>query len=88
MAVANRRHTRSLYSVDSRFEFPRWSAALAMSTVYSKQISELSGVRVRSVVFGQSLLRLGIVLCVLSIASTLGSVLTSRSWKVTSHLAR
>jgi hypothetical protein len=64
------------------------AAALAMSTVYSKQINELNGIKVQSVVLGQSLLLLGIVLSVLSIASTLGSVLTSRSWKVTSHLAR
>jgi hypothetical protein len=64
------------------------AAALVMSTVYSKQISELSGIRVQSVVLGRSLLLLGIVLSVLAIASTLGSVLTSHSWKVTSHLAR
>ena len=63
------------------------AAALAMSAVYSKQISELSGVRIDSVLLGHSLLLLGIVLCMLAIASTLGSVLTSRSWKVVSRLS-
>ena len=63
------------------------AASLALSTVYAKQISQLSGVRIDSVILGHSLLLLGIVLCVLSIASTLGTVLTSRSWKVVSRLA-
>ena len=57
------------------------AAALGMSAVYSKLISELSGVRIDSVLLGHSLLLLGIVLCVLSIASTLGTVLTTRSWR-------
>ena len=64
------------------------AASLALSTVYAKQISGLSGVRIDSVLLGHSLLLLGIVLCVLSIASTVGTVLTSRSWKVVSRLAR
>jgi hypothetical protein len=64
------------------------AAALAMSVVYSKHMSELSGFKVQSVVLGHSLLLLGILLCVLSVASTLGTVLSSRSWKVASHLAR
>lgn len=63
------------------------AASLALSAAYSKQISELSGVRIDSVLLGQSLFLLGTVLCVLSIASTLGAVLTSRSWKVVSRLA-
>lgn len=63
-------------------------AALAMSVVYSRRISELSGVRLDSVLLGHSLLLLGIVLCGLSMASTLGTVLASRSWRVVSHLAR
>ena len=62
-------------------------ASLTLSTVYAKQISALSSVRIDSVLLGHSLLLLGIVLCVLSIASTLGTVLTSRSWKVVSRLA-
>jgi hypothetical protein len=64
------------------------ASTLAMSAVYSKRISELSGVRVESIVLGHSLLLLGIVLCVLSSASTLGTVLTSRSWKVVSQIAK
>jgi len=64
------------------------TAALAMSAVYTKQISELSGVKIQSGVLGQSPLLLGIVLCVFAVASTLGTVLASRSWKVASHLAR
>ncbi len=63
------------------------AAALGMSVVYSKQISELSGVKIDSVLLGHSLLLLGIVLCLLSLASTIGTVLTSRSWKVVSRLA-
>ena len=63
------------------------AAALALSAVYSKRISELSGVRIDSVVLGHSLLLLGIVLFVLSTASTLGAVLTSRSLKVVSRIA-
>ena len=46
------------------------AAALALSSVYSKRISELSGVRIDSLLLGHSLLLLGIVLCGLSIAST------------------
>jgi hypothetical protein len=64
------------------------AAALCLSAVHLKRISELSGITIQSVAFGQSLFVLGTVLCALSIASTLGSVLTFRSWKVTSHLAR
>ena len=62
-------------------------ASLTLSAVYAKRISALGSVRIDSVLLGHSLLLLGIVLCVLSIASTLGTVLTSRSWKVVSRLA-
>jgi hypothetical protein len=62
------------------------AAALAMSAVYSKRISEFSSFRVQSAVFGHSVFLLAVLLWVLAIASTLGTVMTSRSWKVVSNL--
>jgi len=87
LPLASLRSGRGVSVAVSIFLWLMSAAALGMSAVYSKQISELSGVRIDSVLLGHSLLLLGIVLCVLSIASTLGTVLTTRSWKVVSRLA-
>jgi hypothetical protein len=63
-------------------------AAMTLSFVYTKGISTLHGIDISSVVLGRSLLALAGTLLLLSVVSTFGAVLASRSWRVTTHLAR
>jgi hypothetical protein len=63
-------------------------AAMTLSFVYTKGISTLHGIDISSVVLGRSLLALAGTLLLLSVVSTFGAVLASRSWRVTAHLAR
>jgi hypothetical protein len=62
------------------------AAALTMSGLYSRQVSELGGFHLQSSVLGHSLLLLGLALSILSIASTLGTSLARRAWGVVARL--